>query len=248
MIFWLISPSVSRHQKKAAFHKGLLSVRFGTWQHNTALAGRYSLQAYPQLATVIDLDSGKRCDLNITPVPANGHADKEAAAISPGGKWLAAVGVGLNADRYTPVKKRGIILPNSSVVLYDVAALPFNGHPPGDKAGRPAAGGKPAAAAANIGFMAAAGNYQGILAALEKGGDPNEMFANMTPLTLAASRGDKRMVALLLSYGADVNLKNKIGGGSTAYDVLVNVADENDRRQIRNMLDKAARGVLPPKP
>jgi len=234
--------------KKSAFHNGMLSVRFGTWQHNTALTGRYSLQTYPQLATVIDLNSGKRCDLNITPVPATGHADKETAAISPGGKWLAAVGIGLDADRYTPVKKRGMIFPNSSVVLYDVGKLPFSGQIPGDKAGRPASGGKTAAAASNIGFLAASGNYQGILAALEKGGDPNEMLAEMTPLTLAASRGDKRMVALLLAYGADVKLKNNIGGGSTAYDVLSNVADENDRRQIRDMLDKAARGILPPKP
>ena len=55
--------------KKSAFYNGMLSLRFGTWQHNTALTGRYCLQAYPQLATVIDLNSGKRCDLHITPVP-----------------------------------------------------------------------------------------------------------------------------------------------------------------------------------
>lgn len=235
--------------KKSAFHNGMLSVRFGTWEHNTALSSRYCLQAYPQLVTVIDLSSGKRCDLDITPVPATGHADKATAAISPAGKWLAAVGVGLNTDSYTPIKKRGMILPNSSVVLYDIAALPFNGHKSDHKADKSVARVKSAKASPNIGFMAAGGNYQGMRDSLTKGGDPNEMFANMTPLTLAASRGDKEMVALLLSFGADVNMKNKVAGGSsTVYDVLINVPDENDRREIRDMLDRAARGILPPKP
>jgi hypothetical protein len=144
---------------------------FGTWLHNTALTGRYCLQAYARLATVIDLNSGKRCDLEITPVPVTGHADKATAAISPGGKRLAAVGIGLNADSYTPIKKRGMILPNSSVVLYDI------------------------------------------------------------------------------TDGADIKLKNKIAGNSsTAYDVLIKVANENERKQIHDMLDRAAQGMLPPKP
>jgi hypothetical protein len=157
--------------KKSAFYNGMLSLRFGTWLHNTTLTGRYCLQAYPELATVIDLNTGKRCDLNITPVPVNGHADKATAAISPGGKWLAAVGIGLNADKYTPIKKRGMILPNSSVVLYDI------------------------------------------------------------------------------TDGADIKLKNKIAGNSsTAYDVLIKVANENERKQIHDMLDRAAQGMLPPKP
>ncbi len=101
--------------KAEAFYNGRFDIQIGIRQHNKSLSGEYCLLAYPQSVTIINLNNGERCDLNLSKVITPGHADKPTAVISPGGKWLAAVGINPNHG-----------FSKSDVIIYDIPGLSFN--------------------------------------------------------------------------------------------------------------------------
>jgi hypothetical protein len=98
--------------KEQAFYGGRLDIKIGTYQHYQALNGHYCLLANPTIMSLIELQTGKHLKLYGSTILTPGHADKATAAISPGGKWVATVGIDLNETK-------------SSVIIYDLTDMHF---------------------------------------------------------------------------------------------------------------------------
>lgn len=90
----------------------------------------------------------------------------------------------------------------------------------------------------NMGLQKGAGynsNVALLKALIENGADVNAIVDNYTPLMEAAHRGCVDVVKLLVSSGADVNLKNAFG-----YTALMVAAGSGNREIVKVILDSGA--------
>ena len=228
------------------YHAALLDVQEATRRHGMALSRSTYVEPGPIAVSLVDLETGRRARLQLGPGVEGARARMRSADLSPSGKRLAAVAIGRDAAHYIARERFGLILPASSVLVYDVGHLDFR-----DEAPPPAAPATPAAAptlfARSLGALVLAADYEAVRSELAKGASVDALHFGVTPLMFAVSTGRVELVTLLLAYGADVKAKNTING-KTAYDELPNVRDEARRNEIRRLLDAAASGQRPPKP
>jgi hypothetical protein len=110
-------------------------------QYQLSFQGRYHVRPFKtegRGVTIIDLLTGKRCDLVFSPgftytgTGLGGAAEHARVlelptfAVDQSGKWLLTVDIGLNPDRYEEyLSPGGAIVPRSSVLAYDLSTLPF---------------------------------------------------------------------------------------------------------------------------
>jgi len=114
-------------------------------------------------------------------------------------------------------------------------------------------------------FNAASENdYAKIKLALEEGGDSNEEFiGNMTPIMLASSHGNLKMVKLLIQHGANIHARNENGHAPIGFalgeqndgclDVAkllidngatVNYKNNYDRTPLDDALEKGDKNII----
>ncbi len=112
---------------KVAWHqKAMVGLKIAARQHQQSLAGKYQLYPGFHGLSLIDPDTGKRSDLVFSPVLGRAYPDLPTAALSPGNTRVATVGIGLDADNYVPRRKsRRVVIPGSSVIVYNVSDLKF---------------------------------------------------------------------------------------------------------------------------
>jgi len=225
------------------YYATLLDVQEAARQHGMALSRSNYVEPGPIAVSLVDLDTGRRARLQLGPAVEGARARMRSADLSPSSKRLAAVAIGRDAAHYIPRERFGLILPASSLLVYDVANLDFRDEAPPPTT--PAAA--PTLLARSLGALVLAADYEAVRSELAKGANVDALHFGVTPLMFAISTGRVDLVTLLLAYGADVKAKNTING-KTAYDELPNVRDEARRSEIRRLLDAAAGGQRPPKP
>lgn len=120
--FWTADLAAAR---AAWYHKAVLGLRIAATQHANTFGGRYYLRANRKILTLVDLESGRASHLVLSPQMDQVRADMSAAALSPNGKYVAAVAVGLDWQRYQPRTKWNAIAPACSVIVYKVSDLKF---------------------------------------------------------------------------------------------------------------------------
>ena len=243
----------------AARMMAVTGIRMAEAQYQVSLANTYFVPAPTETITVVDLNSGKRADLQATLAIPNLPGRAWTVALSPDETRLAVVGIGLNNANYRGISRGMLEVPASSLIVYRTDKLAFV-----DKRATPAATPGPIAPVANPPTPSAApappdasyllsagypplvayamqGSLQDVKKALAAGEDVNKPYAAMglTPLMAAVYRGDAAIVKLLLDAGADVNAKSAFG--KTAYDTLARMNNPAARAEIKKLLDDAAK-------
>lgn len=79
-------------------------------------------------------------------------------------------------------------------------------------------------------------SYEAVESLLDGGVSPNVLRGNLPPLHLAIAQEDERMVALLLSFGADVNAQCTV----LQLSPLMLAVAQNDIRMCKRLLDGGA--------
>jgi outer membrane protein assembly factor BamB len=229
---------------KVAWHrKGTVGLQVAARQHQQSLSGKYQLSPGDRKLRLIDLDTGRRAEVPFSPLLGRVWPDLTTAALSPGNKLVATVGVGIDVDNYVRRRKaRRVVIPGSSVIVYKISDFKFlAAAPPVPKKPAP----KIPAPAKNAADHALARDVAGLRAVLKKGGSPDAKYGGTIPaLFLAVGLGHEEMVRLLLAYGADVNCKM---GRLTVFDELKRVRDKKKRKAVEKLLKDAVGGKRPPK-
>jgi PQQ-like domain/Ankyrin repeats (3 copies) len=243
----------------AARMTAVTGIRMAEAQYQVALSGNYCVPAPTESITVVDLDTGKRADLQATLAIPNLPGRAWTVALSPDETRLAVVGIGLNNSNYRGISRGMLEVPASSLIVYQTDKLDFRdkvkapAQPPGPAtpvAPPPTTSAAPAATDASYlltaGYpplvaYAMQGSLQDVKKALAAGEDVNKPYAGMglTPLMAAVYRGDAAIVKLLLDAGADIDAKSAFG--KTAYDTLARVKNPAARAEIKKLLDAAAK-------
>jgi len=172
--------------------------------------------------TIVQLDTGKRFDLRFSPVirPLEIFGfDMANFTVSPDGRSLAVVGVGMDTSKYVKQTKWDFLLPKSSILIYDISGFEFKDKSDlqvreeslrADEALQAEALAEKTAENYEIlavFLVAQIGNVEKMTEMLDAGVDPNIKHPNDTcgPLVFAVIGGQKEMVELLIERGANVN-------------------------------------------
>jgi hypothetical protein len=233
---------------KVAWHrKGTVGLQVAARQHQVSLSGKYQLYPGGLGLSLVDPDTGKRANLGFAPYVGRVYPDLTTAALSPGNRLVATVGIGLDVDNYVRRKKsRRVIIPGSSVIVYRVSDFKFR-DPGWEAANDPARKPRPKVPAPpkNAADYVMARDVAALRAELKKGGSPDAKYGKTIPaLILAVGLGHEEMVRLLLAYGADINCKM---GTFTVFDELKRVRDRKKRKAVEKLLKDAVAGKRPAK-
>jgi outer membrane protein assembly factor BamB len=178
----------------------------------------------------------------------------EVAGLSPSGRQLVVVGLGLEAERYRSESSGGVTGVKASLLCFDPTqpkpvAPPEAPHAPTTAAAAPSSAAAAPPPAAMMGAISQ-GDVSAVRALLDAGMDPNmTIFATKgppefayTPLRFAAASGKPEIVRLLLERGAKPTLEEV--PGPTALDLASVTLDEprplaQARAEVRFLLTAA---------
>lgn len=184
--------------------------------HQDALRGGFLVRPYgfpvtPALVdgaglTLVDLKTGKRSELvyAVTPFAQIFHGfNMPSYAVSPSGRQVLAVGIGLAPSHYETHVQWHTLLPRQSLMAYSVDALIFADEAPADIRQRV----QPSAPAGDedLSSHALTGRIGGVRRMLAAGAKPDATIMAFTPLAAAAYVADVAIVDLLLAHGANPN-------------------------------------------
>jgi hypothetical protein len=179
-------------------------------------------------------------------------ARTDVYGVSPSGKRMVLVGLGLDADKYRVVKSAGVRGAAASILCYDPAQAKEPPPPPAKPT--VATGPSRGKNLPKLNLALCGGDLAAVKAFLDGGGDPNQplvlVAANpgihgeilTTPLRLAAS-GHPEVVKLLLERGAKPTILSI--PGLTAMDMASKEMDAGypqwaeGRKQVRKILHAA---------
>jgi len=183
--------------------------------HYAAFQGRYYVRPFldplkdkMQGVTLVDLDSGRRSDVVLSPfieAVSQFGVEMPQVTLDPAGERLITVGVGLRPERYQPYVAWKVRLPRPSVLAYDIAALPFAEKNPHVE--RSAGDANAAPYRELLGEAAKLGDANEVRALVEAGVDINALHprTSVTPLMTVIENNNESLARLLLELGADVN-------------------------------------------
>lgn len=200
--------------------------------------------------TLVELDTGKRAEFwfspEIQPLQNFGF-DTASFAISPDGRTISVVGIGLNTQKYSRQSKWGFTLPKASILNFAITSLEFS------KRSRlqvqeeerlleeqrqiQAILDQSRVATESIAIFTVAqiGNIERMKEMLESGIDVNVIHPYDTcgPLMFAVIGGQLEMVEFLIERGADVNTKDSSGKSALFF------ATQFDHDEIAKILREA---------
>lgn len=192
--------------------------------HREAFQGRYYLRPYIDGwdgkvlgVTIVDLDTGRRHDLTVSPLIAavseNG-VDAPQIRLGPDGKSLFTVGVGLKPDLYQPYVAWKVRLPRPSLLAYDLSRVPFVEQNVDIERRMARADKSPPTRAQELIDAAKVGNLVKVRRLLDAGVDVNaRSIHGYTALMIAADAGNERLAQLLLRRGANAKI-TAVGRGA----------------------------------
>lgn len=203
----------------------------------------------------INLDSGEINTLRYEPVDALHRITTvatEVMGLSPSGRRLVLVGLGLDSDEYRTAKSGGIKGAKASILCYD----PFEKKPHYTPPPPPESGIETKIDRVEYPSMFGAianGDIDAVRAMLDSGEDPNQIIRYnpadsdqvITPLRAAAlGRGHPEIVRLLLERGAEFKTLEEVPG-LTALDFASEHQDggypqfRESRKEVRAILEAA---------
>lgn len=220
-----IAQALQKTALQGAVSKLSMEIDHAALLHHGAFQGRYYVRPFQELfyarmqgVTLVDLETGKRSDLVVSPhieTVTKYGIEIPQVALDPKGKRLITVGVGLKPERYQEYVAWKVRQARPSVLAYDVSALPFV-----DKNSalekRLAMSSRPVAREFHLAAAATTGNLRKVQKLLDSGMDVNTPnFRGHTMLMVAADANNDSLLRLLLQRGAKVNVT---ASGLTALD------------------------------
>ncbi len=189
----------------SATYAGALEQRYYYWPF---------LSNFGQGVTVVDLETGRRHDLYLSPLMAPALAFGLHQAFfpaDPSERRLIAVGTGLDADHYETYVKWKWRMPQPLILAFDLTSMPFTE--------RNLALDSAVTRSERIGlvqdaFEDAMGrlDLEEVRSLLARGANVNGLMSDgKRPLTFVASNLDVEMVKLLLAHGAEINALDPYG-------------------------------------